>query len=88
MSDELERLAAHARSERPRLVDTATAAEAVGVTPAAFRTWARRRGLSPVARVRDGRRHVALYRLSDVYAATRPRSPDPRLDKLRHRLTE
>lgn len=69
--------------EHDPLVDTAAAAAAVGVATRSFRTWARRRGVEPVDRVRVGRRQLAYYRLSDVYAATRVRSQNGLIDKLK-----
>lgn len=52
------------------LVDTATAAHALGKSAGAFRVWAHRNGLEPVSYERRGRRTVALYELDDVYRAT------------------
>lgn len=59
------------------LLTSAEAADIVGnVTPDAFRTWARRRGILPARRVRVGSRTVALYDPDDVFVATR-RPPSP-----------
>lgn len=56
------------------LVTTEQAAEAVGVEPRSFRTWARRRHLDPVRRVRVGSSWRAVYDLDAVYRATRTTS--------------
>lgn len=53
------------------LVTTEQAAEAVGVSPGAFRTWARRRHLEPIRRVRIGSSWRSVYDLERVYDATR-----------------
>lgn len=51
------------------LVSTNRAAEAVGVQPTAFRTWARRRGLVAVRYVWVGRVRHAVWDLDEVYDA-------------------
>lgn len=58
------------------LADTAAAAHALRLTPGAFRQWARRRQLHPVACCTRSRR--ALYDLDAVLAATRPTTKENR----------
>ena len=76
----------------PVLVDTAAAAEAVGVAASGFTTWARRRDLRPVRHERRGRRTVALWDVRAVLELTRrPRDtpPSPQtLDRAPHSLSE
>lgn len=73
----------------PTLVDTPTAAHAAGVAASGFQTWARRRGLEPVDKVRRGRRFMLRWSLDDVFAATRAVDASPEvLDKLRTGMSE
>ncbi|MBD3781685.1 MAG: hypothetical protein IE926_01835 [Micrococcales bacterium] len=51
------------------IVSTATAAHRVGVSVEHFYVWARRRGVTPVHRVRVGRSTVAAWSLSAVLDA-------------------
>jgi hypothetical protein len=53
------------------LVTTEEAAEWLGIGARSFRTWARRRAVEPVHRVRVGRSWRALYDLDHVSLATR-----------------
>lgn len=68
--DDLRRNPPTAADHKPGdLVDTATAAHAVGIAASGFTTWARRRGLRPVRHERAGRKR-ALWELQAVYQAT------------------
>ncbi|MEV5449968.1 hypothetical protein [Streptomyces sp. NPDC052535] len=64
------------RDGRP-LVTTAQAAYSLGKTPAQFRSWARRRALTPASSMPNPSRGqaLALWDLADI--ATAVRQPEP-----------